>query len=198
MTGARGNAVLVEALGSSLRRGGNALHDIPGLVQRILEEGAWRSFVTPRGELVEHQRFVDFVTTPPLRGLGASVKLVRSLVRDDPVALDLFDQASQGANGGDRRSPHSTSLYNIQTEAAPPTGTSREAGLRRLRSARPDLHAEVLAGRLTIHGAMVQAGFRRKTVSVPVDSPESAAQALRRVLPPESVAELARLLASDS
>jgi hypothetical protein len=80
------------------------------------------------------------------------------------------------------------------TSAHAPSGTSREAGLRRLRKDRPDLHAEVLAGRLSAHGAMVRAGFRRKTVTVPLDKPENTAKALRRSLDPEALATVARLL----
>ncbi|MCY0928288.1 hypothetical protein OTB20_19225 [Streptomyces sp. H27-H1] len=198
MTNLKKNANLVEALGSSLRSGDHGLKAVPGLVKRVLAEGAWRSFVTQRGELVEYDQFEEFVTTPPLKGLGASMALVRTLVRDDAVALDLFDDAIQLANGGDRRS-EDFSLHNIQTEtAAAPSGTSREAGLRRLRKDRPDLHAEVLAGTLTTHAAMVKAGFRRRMVNIPVDEPQAAAMALRRNLPPDAVAELAKLLAAET
>jgi hypothetical protein len=192
VTNLKKNANLVEALGSSLRSGDHGLKAVPGLVKRVLAEEAWRSFVTQRGELVEYERFEEFVSTPPLKGLGASVDLVRTLVRDDPMALDLFDQATSGQAG--RR----TDLVDVIHEVDRPSGTSREAGLRRLRKDRPDLHAEVLSGALTTHAAMVKAGFRRRMVTIPADSPESAAKALRRNLPPESVAELARLLSADS
>jgi hypothetical protein len=42
-----------------------------------------------------------------------------------------------------------------------PTGNSIAAALRRLRGQRPELHARVLAGELTAHAAMVEAGFRK-------------------------------------
>jgi hypothetical protein len=42
------------------------------------------------------------------------------------------------------------------------TGTSRQAGLRRLREQRPDLHQEVLAGKKSVHRAMIEAGFRKE------------------------------------
>lgn len=54
----------------------------------------------------------------------------------------------------------------IQLEKTAPTGTSTAAALRRLRKHRPDLHAAVLAGRMTAHAAMVAAGFRPKTITV--------------------------------
>lgn len=196
------NARLVDALGSALRSGDHGLKAVPGLMKRVLRDEAWRSFVTQRGEVVEHERFEDFVVTQPLKGLGATVDLVRTLVHGDPEALDLFDQATQRDHGGDRHSD-AFKLHNIQLEGSDrnvvdaPSGTSREAGLRRLRKDRPDLHAEVLAGRLTTHAAMVQAGFRPKTVSVPVDRPAAIAKTLRKNLPPEDLVELVRLLTAE-
>ena len=43
-----------------------------------------------------------------------------------------------------------------------PSGNSRAAFLRRLRKDRPDLHARVLAGELSPHAGMIEAGFRKK------------------------------------
>lgn len=188
----RRNGNLVESLGSSLRSGGHAFGTAPALLRQLLEAGSWRDFVTQRGERVEHERFTDFVTTQPLHGLGGTVDVVRRLVRDDPVTLDLLDQALRRPPGGDRHSD-SFRLDNIQADGAP-TGTSREASLRRLRKDRPDLHTEVLAGRLSAHAAMVQAGFRYRTATIPVDDPERAAQALRRKMTPETLAAVVHLL----
>ncbi|MFJ5785370.1 hypothetical protein [Streptomyces hydrogenans] len=157
-----------------------------------MEEEAWRAFVTPRGELVEHERFVDFVTTPPTAGLGATVELLRTIVAADEVTLDLLDQALQRP-----AHIHQDDLDDVDNIHVRPSGTSKEAGLRRLRKDRPDLHADVLAGRLSTHSAMVKAGFRKRKISVPVSSAEDAAKAIRRNLDPEQVKELARLLASD-
>lgn len=193
----RARGTLVEALSSALERGGSGLANAPELLRRLLTDGSWRSFVTQRGELVEYSRFADFVVTPPLKGLGTTLALVRRVIGEEPAVLDLFDQATQGANGGDRRSGEAISLHNIQTEN-PPSGTSREAGLRRLRKARPDLHAEVLSGALSTHAAMVKAGFRRKMVTVPVDKPENTARALRRNLDPEDLAVIARLIVAEA
>lgn len=192
---AKGNAVLVEALGSSLRRTGNGLEAVPGLVKEVLREEAWREFITPRGEVVQHKRFIDFVTTPPTKGLGASVDLLTRLVASDPETADLLDQALQGKHGGDRTSECTSNVDVINV--ARPTGTSKSAALRRLRKDKPDLHAEVLAGRLSAHAAMVQAGFRPKTVSVPVSQPDSVAAALRRHLSPDDIARLIKLLLEE-
>jgi hypothetical protein len=204
----KANAALVEALGSALREGEHGLKTGPALLVRVLREESWRSFVTQRGEQVEHRRFEQFVTTPPLKGLGASMRLIEKLIDsidqgDERMeAMDLLGRAVQTGRGGDRRSAD-FKADNIRSEtpggpaAADAGGTSREAGLRRLRKARPDLHAEVLAGTLSTHAAMVAAGFRKRKISIPVTSAEDAAKALRRNLEPEQVRELAKLLADD-
>lgn len=189
----RRNANLVDALGSSLRSGDHALGTVPALLKRVLSEGSWREFVTKRGEHVQHQRFAEFATTPPLKGLGCEdISLVRRVVADDPEALDLLDQALQnpvGTNKGvDNINPH-------------PDGTSRAQALRRLRKEADSgneqaaqLHADVLAERISAHAAMVQGGFRPKTISVPVNRPESLAAYLRKHMPREALLRLAELL----
>lgn len=183
----RARGTLVEALSSALERGGSGLENAPELLRRLLADGSWRSFVTQRGELVEYERFVDFVTTPPLKGLGVTVRLVQRVVADDPVAVDLLDQALQVQHGGDR-----SKVDNIQL--AQPGGTSRAASLRRLRKDAPELHAEVLAGQLSAHAAMVQAGFRKRTINVPIHNPDAVARSLRKHLPVEELAALVELL----
>jgi len=148
---------------------------------------------------VEHRRFEQFVTTPPLKGLGANMRLIEKLIDsieelpDRREAQDLLDRALQ-------RPSHlhaeldQDGVDNIHVR---PSGTSKEAGLRRLRKDRPDLHTEVLAGRLSTHAAMVKAGFRQRKISIPVTSAEDAAKALRRNLDPDQVRELVKLLADD-
>lgn len=195
MSTPKGNAVLVEALGSALRRGGNALADAPDLLRRVLEEESWREFVTPRGELVQHARFVDFVTTAPTRGIGASVDLVRRIIADDTEAIDLLERELQAEHGGDRRSSDfKNNNVHLESGETNPQGNSRSRALRRLHKAAPELHADVLAGRLSAHAAMVQAGFRPKTVSVPVARPDVIAAALRKHMTPQQLAELRALL----
>lgn len=191
MTTPKGNAVLVETLGSSLRRGGNALEAVPGLLKRLLAEESWREFVTQRGELVKHDRFAEFVTTPPLRGIGANVDLIKRIVADDPEAERMLRDALKEQG---RRSD----IRNNRTEVKAVTGTSRAYALQRLERNAPELHAEVLAGKLSAHAAMVKAGYTPPTFTVRADSPESVANALRRRLPPEQIAKLARLLAEGN
>lgn len=186
MTDETANNVLVEALGSSLRSGGSALADVPNLLKRVLAEQAWREFVTRRGEHVTHERFADFVVTRPLKGLGSDVALVQRIVADDEETLDLLDQALQNHPGNPR------TVNNIN--GSRPQGTSQSQALRRLRKDAPELHAEVLAGQLSAHGAMVQAGFRPRTVSVPVTKPEAVAKSLLKYMSADDIAKLITLL----
>jgi hypothetical protein len=184
------NRHLVEDLGGALRSGQHGLTTVPGLLKRVLAEESWREFTTQRGELVQHDRFVDFVTTPPLAGIGADVPLLRRIVADDVEAVDLLDRALQSRHGGDRsKSSNST--------VAQPSGTTKDKALRKLRKDAPGLHADVLAGNLSAHAAMVKAGYRPPTFTVRADSPTSVATTLRKKLSAEQVAELARLLADD-
>ena len=99
MSDPKANNVLVETLGTSLRYGGSALTDVPDLLKQLLAENAWSDFVTRSGEHVRYERFADFVTTKPLKGLGSDVALVQRIVADDKETLDLLDQALQNAVG---------------------------------------------------------------------------------------------------
>jgi len=178
----------VAALIDTLRRGGSALESVPHQIKQILRDETWRHFVTRLGKEVRHERFADFVTTPPLDGLGADIALVRRLIADDPEALDLLDHALQNPAGRPEKN------NNIQVKA--PQGTSVDRALRKLRKDAPELHAEVLAGRLSANAAMVKAGFRPRTFSVRPE-PKSAARTLRKYMTADQLAELVRLLTQE-
>lgn len=91
------------------------------------------------GEHVQHERFADFVATPPLRGIGASVDLLRKILDASPdrgesaQARDLLDRALQNPVGTNEP------LDDIQGLA--PTGTSKDYALQRLERDAPELHA---------------------------------------------------------
>lgn len=195
MNNPKANAVLIEALSSSLRATENGLGTVPDLLKRVLEEESWRAFTTPRGELVEHERFADFVVTPPTAGLGASTDLLKRIVADSPETLDALDRALTGKSGT------RTDLVNNVNEVvqpARPAGNRQDAALRRLRKDRPDLHERVLAGELSAHRAMIEAGFRARTISVPVSRPEAAARTLRKNLSHDEIEQLIKLLSEES
>jgi hypothetical protein len=184
----RARGSLVDLMSSGIRNGGAALDALPTLLMRLIgdDEEGWRDFVTKRGEEVHHERFADFVTTRPLAGLGASVDVVRRLV-DGPDEVNR-----RAVDALDRLTENPTGVNNVNTPR--PTGNSQDRALRKLRKDAPEMHADVLAGKLTAHAAMVQAGFRPRTISIPIDRPEVIAAALRRHMSPEDYQEVGRLL----
>ena len=193
----RGNALVNDALGSALRSGSSALGTVPPLLKRVLAEESWRHFVTKRGDEVSHERFETFVTTPPLSGIGATVDIVRRVVADDMEALDLLDRALQNPVG------HPGTVNNINVNR--PQGTSQAQAMRRLRKEADHgneqaakLHADVLAGQISANAAMIQGGFRPKTISVPIGRPERIAAYLRKHMARDALTRLVELLTSDT
>ena len=170
------NEVIVRDFRTLLERKQSGLAEIPGALKRILSQECWRCRELPerRGKLVEFSRFVDFITTPPLEGLGATVPLLRNLLRGDLEALDLFDKATTGRQG------ERLDLVDNINKVSRPDGTSRAQALRRLRKVRPTLHSAVLAGDLSPHRAMVMAGLRPRTATIRIDDPAAAIRSLLR------------------
>jgi hypothetical protein len=183
--------LVVQSLGSAIHHGESRLSAVPGLMKRVLREGLWRKFTTPRGELVTYDRIEPFVVTPPTKGLGATVELITRVLQDDVEALSMWDEALRRPVGANQ---HTEGDNNIQALA--PQGTSAARALRKLRTDAPQLHQEVLQGRLSAHAAMVQAGYRKRTITVTLE-PHSAAQTLRKHMTPEQWAELVRIITSE-
>lgn len=100
----------------------------------------------------------------------------RDLFHADMRIINLLDEVEQ-------RPAHRPveTVDNVHSSKDRPAGNSKEAGLRRLRKDRPDLHELVMEGSVSINKAMVDAGFRRPTRTIPVDTPESAINALLRI-----------------
>lgn len=184
----RANGNLVDTLGASLRRGGSALANAPELLRQALESGAWREFTTQRGDHVRYARFSEFVTTPPLHGLGASMEIVERIVgTDDPDLLVMLREAEKVGQGA-------------RTDLQPRDDSSRGHGngqsdylADRLARDAPELYAAVKAG-MSLSAAAIAAGIRPRRISVRLDNPRSIAQSLRRHLAPELIVELRALL----
>lgn len=183
--------LVVQSLGSAIHHGESRLSAVPGLIKRVLREGLWKEFTTPRGELVEYDRIEPFVVTPPTRGLGATIELITRLLQGDMEALSMWDEALQ--RPAHRPSEAQITLDNIQGY---PSGTSQARALRKLRTDAPQLHQEVLQGHLSAHAAMVQAGYRKRTITIPLE-PQGAARTLRKHMTPEQWAQLVRIIVSE-
>lgn len=106
-----------------------------------------------------------------------------NICRDEPAALDAIDSVCQRGPGAPEENKNAvkTTVDNVHDcfkEKARPTGNTKSAALRRLRKDRPDLHKQVIDKNMSAHKAMVEAGFRKKTISISITDPESAAKAI--------------------
>jgi hypothetical protein len=201
------NDTFVCQLRDALAEGVAGLGDVPMLLKRIIDEDRWQHRKIKTGAEPDFVRFEDFVKTPPLEGLGADIEMLRRMCRDDKVALDMIGEAiKKGEKQGERTDLFSglddneSANVNFLANGQEVKGSECELGnntvaraLRRLRSDRPDLHARVLAKEISAHAAMVEAGFRPKTLTVPA-TPDGAARILRRHFDAAGIAELVRLL----
>lgn len=178
---------IVAHLRRALLDGSRDLSTVPGLIKRIIADGMWHERVDPPSAraLGPFRSFEQFVTTPAAKGgLGSTVAQLYGLCESDGKARDAIDEACQRLPGRPEKTVDNVHGFER------PTGNSESAALRRLRKSAPELHAEVLAERLSAHAAMVQAGYRQKTVTVPVTRPESVARALLKYMSADDIAKL--------
>ena len=64
------------------------------------------------------------------------------------------------------RNPVGTNQHVSNRHTLRAAGTTRDRALRRLPDHRPNLHARVLAKKLSAHAAMIEAGFLARTFTV--------------------------------
>ncbi len=76
-------------------------------------------------------------------------------------------------------------------------GTDPTYALRRLKRDREDLAEKVISGELSANAAAIQAGFRKRTVSIPLE-PRSIARTLRRHLTDDQLEDLIAELAGGA
>jgi len=156
------NEILCRDLAMALEKGEGGLRQVPMLVKLILEKDSWRErrIGNSRKRVVRFERFEDFVREKPLEGLGEDPALLLKVVRasGDVEAETLLDAALKRPAGRPKGRAEIVDIINDSR----PTGTSRDAALRRLRKDAPELHERVVAGEVTPHRAMVLAGFRKE------------------------------------
>ncbi|MEV6520692.1 hypothetical protein AB0M43_01955 [Longispora sp. NPDC051575] len=84
---------VIDVLGAAVRSDLTGAETAPELIRRVLEEDAWRSFTSPGGGQVSHERFDSFVTGAPPEGLGQSIPDLVQLAAGDPGTLGLLAAA---------------------------------------------------------------------------------------------------------
>jgi hypothetical protein len=165
-------------------------------LRAVLQTGAWQHFQPhEQTTTVQHGDFAAFVHATPPHGLGSDLQLLLKLCAADVTTLDLLDRLTIRSRGNRLRQDTSGDDEGRKRVWQPPAsqGNSRQYALRRLRASYPELHRQVLAGELSVHHAMVGAGLRCHTISLPIDGARAAAIILRH-FPPEQLIGLAEAL----
>lgn len=187
---------LIDYLRSAISDGVAGMLDAPSLLRQIIENELWRErFVRQTKEIARFDTFDQFIAAAPPEGLNVSKRLLYKLCADDIALLDLLDSTFKGNDrGGDRRSDQFKS--NNVTIEKPARGNSAVYSLRRLRTARPDLHKRVLEKEISINRAMIKAGLRKNTFAVAADV-SKICSAIKEKFTPDQIAEIIEQLQSE-
>jgi len=181
----------VTSLRSAMHHGGTSLGSVPALLKVILREELWRRRIVKQTQKpVEFDSFAEFVTAKAPEGLGTTVKALLQFCQTggDLEAVDEIDKATAGKRGVSR-----SNVSNRNISLPRPVGTMAASAIRVLRRKRPDLHERVLAGELSPNAAMLEAGLRSKSHTIPHDV-ERAAAAIKRHFSEAEVKEIVSLL----
>ena len=145
----------------------------------------WQSFDYEKAGIMTHCEYRTF-TEYLDKWSRLTLKQLRDLFHNDAEITNLLDVATQRKAGG-------SILNNVQDDKAP-EGNTAAAGLRRLRKDRPDLHQQVLAGEMSTHSAMLQAGYRKPSITLQSTNPQRAAERIHDVLGTEFAMQLKEAL----
>lgn len=129
----------------------------------------WRQAEQVLEELVKTRAWQ---VIPPEQPYGTLNKMLKAEIGLDERSIkDLIRKARLPDHGGDRKSAEfQANNVSLKTDC----GNSETYTVRRLRRDRPDLADRVERGELSAHQAAISAGFRRRTMSIPVDDAERA------------------------
>ncbi|MBI1878852.1 MAG: hypothetical protein HYR94_11640 [Chloroflexi bacterium] len=198
------NGTKVELLARSIREGVASLDNIPGLIRQVIEEDMWRAHLDEKtGEVFQFDSFKAFTETYPPDGLGTNTATLIRLCADDPLVVDLIDDTIQFTGGDVHEITYAVKdeigAHQQESKKYIATGASRQAGLRKLRKHADsdpkvnELRQAVLAGKMSINKALIQAGLRPERLTI-IKDPEKAAEALKRSFTTEELKQLIRLL----
>jgi len=153
-------------------------------LQRLIDSRSWEGAVDDDGQPMNFRRALE-EDWPTGVGLTESRRgRLFALAEGYPECKDMLADVRQrivqllplDEPGGDRKSAQRDQSDNVTLKR----GNSESYLRRRLARDRPDLYERVNAGELSAHAAAIEAGFRKPTVTVPVDSAEAAVRALAR------------------
>jgi hypothetical protein len=186
---------IVNSLHEALNDAIHGLRSIPVFVRLAFEAKVWQQErIFAGGTQQPPVSFHAFVHEPYPRGLGSDYATVRHFLGSDPVALQLWDEASQRGSG---RSAKAETVNNVNGSPERPQGNTAQAAVRRLRKAAEsgdtkaaDLLEMVQTGAVKPNAAAIDMGWRKKTITV-VDEPGAFFDAVRKRLPHAEIARRA-------
>lgn len=160
---------MIEYLRTAIFEGNCGLQDVPNLIKRVIKEDLWQVRTLPKTqEIIKFQTFEEFLQTSPPEGLGTNLKTIQKLCHEDIETIDLIEQVrTKRFQGGDRRSERfKDGNTNFEIKE---TKNTKSYALKRLRKERPDLHQQVLEGKLSVNQAMIQAKYRQQKYQIEKD-----------------------------
>lgn len=200
------NGMAVRSLQDALGKMETSLDVIPRLFARVVQDDAWRHWLDADHGEFEHNAadFRAFIEGPKPAGCRTPLHILERILRGTDaweVYLDVI-RGQPGADPGNQNAAKPwvetnrdliTDCLGARSDSPPdiipiqprdyareaPTGTSVSYAVRRLKNNRPDLYEQVKAGELTPNRAMVEAGFRAKSITID-DDPQRAARRLLR------------------
>lgn len=201
------NFNICKNLARAISAGDHSFNTVPALLEDVIENGRWLDRINPytesRIEMKPHE-FRRFIEMAAPDGLATTDAQVRQYLKT-PRLIDMYNKATVSERGDfaktaertedGRIQPYPTNVRVLESDPdpepvvipirvrdrsnEPKQGNTTGYALRRLARDRPDLHARVIVGEITPHGAMVEAGFARKLITIPAD-PEKAARLLAK------------------
>lgn len=211
---------VVRALAESVQRGGRSLGNVPALLERVIAENMWQHRILDDREIAISE-FREFVTLPYPDGLGTTIETLQALCQNEPEIRSFLAEAKQGKVGKPPKIEQSEFMVDARGNVIendifdnikhynsnkPATGTSADYAYNRLREEAyaPDgtiknpkvasIQKRVLAGEISPHRGMVEAGFRRATIAINTRDVNSAANTLLNNMDRELLIELIDIL----
>ncbi len=158
--------------------GGNLSHFLEGLAEAV-EKKAWEKL---------NLSFQEFVSSPapdgldiPMEQFKAAYHIRHRKEKNVPTAVERYSkmreevrdllnpelakkEIGQGKPGPGRGNKTGDNITRFSDR-----GTSESYTIRRLKRDRPELAEKVISGEISANAAAIQAGFRKKTLTVPAD-----------------------------
>lgn len=177
---------VTDSLHRSLTHALDGAFQIPVYLKEAFEREAWKRdrLIAGGMQRVAPVSFHEYVHAAYPVGLGTDFDTIRRFLGADIELLALYDRACQrppgGTNNPDGRNQYTEdeevivdNIHGDLTAPPRPTGTSKQAGLRRLEKASEagdprarDLYEQVLKGELSVNAACLAMGWRKSLAAL--------------------------------